>query len=71
MTLAEVIEPRYEELFRLVQAELHRHGLEDLIGSGIVITGGSSKMEGVVELAEDIFQMPVRLGVPTVRDGIG
>ncbi|MBS0290568.1 MAG: cell division protein FtsA [Proteobacteria bacterium] len=69
-TLAEVIEPRYSELFALVQAELHRQGLEELIGSGIVITGGSAKMEGAVELAEDIFQVPVRLGLPRYVTGL-
>ena len=53
--LAEVVEPRYEELFTLVQSELRRSGFEDLIPAGIVITGGSSTMEGVVELAEEIF----------------
>ena len=63
-TLAEVIEPRYDELFTLIQAELRRSGFEDLIASGIVLTGGSSKMEGVVELAEEVFHMPVRLGMP-------
>ncbi|WP_317930917.1 cell division protein FtsA [Halioxenophilus sp. WMMB6] len=62
--LAEVVEPRYDELFTLVQAELRRSGYEDLIAAGIVLTGGTSKMEGVVELAEEIFHMPVRLGVP-------
>jgi cell division protein FtsA len=62
--LAEVVEPRYDELFTLVQAELRRSGFEDLIPAGIVLTGGSSKMEGVVELAEEIFHMPVSLGVP-------
>jgi cell division protein FtsA len=62
--LAEVVEPRYDELFTLVQAELRRSGFEDLIAAGIVLTGGSSKMEGVVELAEEIFHMPVSLGIP-------
>ena len=62
--LAEVVEPRYDELFTLVQAELRRSGFEDLIPAGIVLTGGTSKMEGVVELAEEIFHMPVRVGVP-------
>ncbi|WP_211824651.1 cell division protein FtsA [Kistimonas asteriae] len=66
--LAEVVEPRYDELFTLIQAELRRSGFEELIAAGIVLTGGTSKMEGVVELAEEIFHMPVRLGVPqTVR----
>jgi len=62
--LAEVVEPRYDELFTLVQAELRRSGFEDLMAAGIVLTGGSSKMEGVVELAEEIFHMPVSLGIP-------
>ena len=63
-TLAEVVEPRYEELLSLVQAELRRSGFEDLVAAGIVLTGGSSKIEGLVELAEEVFHMPVRLGVP-------
>ncbi len=62
--LAEVVEPRYDELFTLVQSELRRSGYEDLIAAGIVLTGGTSKMEGVVELAEEIFHMPVRIGAP-------
>ena len=62
--LAEVVEPRYDELFTLVQAELRRSGYEDLIAAGIVLTGGTAKMEGVIELAEEIFHMPVRLGAP-------
>jgi cell division protein FtsA len=62
--LAEVVEPRYDELFTLVQSELRRSGYEDLIAAGIVLTGGTSKMEGVIELAEEIFHMPVRLGAP-------
>jgi cell division protein FtsA len=69
-TLAEVVEPRYEELLTLVQAELQRSGYEDLIAAGVVMTGGSSKMEGVVELAEEVFHMPVRLGVPTNVSGL-
>ena len=63
-TLAEVVEPRLEELFTLIQAELRRSGFEDLMAAGVVLTGGSSKIEGAVELAEEIFHMPVRLGVP-------
>ena len=69
-TLAEVVEPRYEELLTLVQAELRRSGFEDLIAAGIVVTGGSSKMEGLVELAEEIFHMPVRLGLPHIATGL-
>lgn len=69
-TLAEVVEPRYEELMTLIQAELRRSGYESLIAAGIVLTGGSSKMEGVVELAEEVFHMPVRLGVPQYVTGL-
>lgn len=69
-TLAEVVEPRYEELFTLVQSELRRSGFENLIAAGIVLTGGSSKMEGAVELAEEIFHMPVRVGIPQYVTGL-
>lgn len=63
-SLAEVVEPRYDELFTLIQAELRRSGFEDLVAAGIVITGGAAKMEGVIDLAEEIFHMPVSLGAP-------
>jgi len=69
-TLAEVIEPRVEELYGLVQAELRRSGFEDMLGSGIVVTGGSAKMEGMIDLAEEVFHMPVRLGVPQYVGGL-
>ena len=69
-TLAEVVEPRYEELLGLVQGELRRSGFEDLIAAGVVLTGGSAKMEGVIELAEEIFHMPVRLGSPQHVTGL-
>lgn len=68
--LAEVVEPRYEELFNLVQGELRRSGYEELLAGGVVLTGGTSKMEGVVELAEEIFHMPVRLGAPQQVKGL-
>lgn len=68
--LAEVVEPRYEELLMLVQAELRRQGLEEALGSGIVVTGGSSKVEGMIELAEEVFRMPVRLGYPRYVTGL-
>ena len=68
--LAEVVEPRYDELFSLVQAELRRSGFEDLIAAGVVLTGGTAKMEGVVELAEEIFHMPVRLAPPQGVTGL-
>ncbi|HUP96969.1 MAG TPA: cell division protein FtsA [Usitatibacter sp.] len=63
-TLAEVIEPRVEELYSLIQRELRSSGLEELLSSGIVITGGSSLMKGMVELGEEVFHMPVRVGLP-------
>lgn len=68
--LAEVVEPRYDELFTLVKAELQRSGYENLLGAGIVLTGGTSKMEGVIELAEEIFHMPVRIGMPQSVNGL-
>lgn len=69
-TLAEVIEPRAEELYSLIQAELRRSGFEDLLSSGIVITGGCSSLRGMVELGEEIFHMPVRLGMPHYIGGL-
>ncbi len=69
-TLAEVVEPRVEELYGLVLADLRRSGFEDVIGSGIVLTGGSAKMEGMIDLAEEVFHMPVRLGVPQYVGGL-
>ncbi len=69
-TLAEIVEPRYEELLSLVLAELRRSGFKDLVAAGVVLTGGSSRMEGVVDLAEEIFHMPVRLGVPQYVTGL-
>ncbi len=69
-SLAEVVEPRYDELFTLIQAELRRSGYEDMVPAGIVLTGGTSKMEGVVELAEEIFHMPVRVGYPQAVQGL-
>ena len=69
-TLAEIVEPRYEELFGLIRDELRRSGFEELIAAGIIITGGSSKMEGAVELAEEVFHMPVRVGSPQYVEGL-
>jgi cell division protein FtsA len=68
--LAEVVEPRYDELFTLVKAELQRSGYENLLAAGVVMTGGTSKMEGVIELAEEIFHMPVRIGMPQGVKGL-
>jgi len=69
-SLAEVVEPRYDELFTLIQAELRRSGYEELIPAGVVLTGGTSKMEGAMELAEEIFHMPVRVGAPQYAHGL-
>jgi cell division protein FtsA len=69
-TLAEVIEPRVEELFSLVQQVLRESGFEELLSSGLVLTGGSAVMRGMVELGEEIFHMPVRLGVPRYTGGL-
>jgi cell division protein FtsA len=69
-TLAEIVEPRYEELFALIRDELRRAGLEEQVATGIVLTGGSAKMEGAIELAEEVFHMPVRLGVPQYVSGL-
>jgi cell division protein FtsA len=69
-TLAEVIEPRVVELYEFVLGELRRSGLEEMIASGIVITGGASMMRGMVELGEEIFHMPVRLGMPRHVGGL-
>jgi cell division protein FtsA len=69
-TLSEVVEPRYEELFLLIQQELRRTGFDDMVASGIVLTGGSSTLAGAVELAEEIFHAPVRLGAPTQVEGL-
>ena len=68
--LAEVIEPRIEELYSLIQQVLRQSGFEELLSSGIVLTGGSSVMQGMVELGEEIFHMPVRLGVPRYVGGL-
>ena len=68
--LAEVVEPRYEELFSLIKAELRRSGFEDMIPAGLVLTGGTSKMEGAVELAEEVFHVPVRLASPFGISGL-
>ena len=68
--LAEVIEPRIEELYSLVQAELRRSGFEELLSSGIVLTGGSALLAGMTELGEEVFHLPVRVGVPSYVGGL-
>ena len=69
-TLSEVIEPRVEELYSLVQKVLRESGYEELLSSGLVLTGGSAVMQGMVELGEEIFHMPVRLGIPRYSGGL-
>jgi cell division protein FtsA len=69
--LAEAVQNRYEEIFEMVQAELRRAGFEELVRAGLVLTGGASKMEGVVELAEEMLHMPVRVGIPQHVSGLG
>ena len=69
-TLSEVVEPRYQELFELIQDEIRESGLEDQIAAGYVLTGGTAKMEGVLEFAEEIFQMPVRIANPLAVQGL-
>ena len=68
--LAEVVEPRYDELFTLVQAELQRSGFQNLLAAGVVLPGGTRKMEGVGDLAEEIFHAPVRIGAPYNTNGL-
>ncbi len=70
LNLAEIVEPRYEELLLLVQGELRRSGFEDLIPAGVVLSGGSARIEGITELSEEIFHMPVRVGVPQHVTGL-
>ena len=70
-TLAEIVEPRYAELFDLIHQELIRSGFAEGIAAGVVLTGGSSRIEGAVELAEEVFHMPVRLGTPGGVHGLG
>jgi cell division protein FtsA len=68
--LAEVIEPRIEELYSLVQQELRRSGFEELLSSGVVLTGGSAMLQGMTELGEELFHLPVRVGVPSYVGGL-
>ncbi|HEY8242371.1 MAG TPA: cell division protein FtsA [Casimicrobiaceae bacterium] len=68
--LAEVIEPRIEELYTLVQGELRRSGFEELLSSGIVITGGTAMLQGMSELGEEVFHLPCRIGTPSYMGGL-
>ena len=62
--LAEILEPRVEEIFTIVNREIFRAGMEDVVSSGIVVTGGSSLLEGIVDIAESVFSLPTRIGKP-------
>jgi len=62
--LAEILEPRVEEIFNLINREVYRAGMEEVITSGVVVTGGSSLLEGVVDIAESVFNLPTRIGRP-------
>jgi cell division protein FtsA len=66
--LGEILEPRVEEIFQLVHREIQKCGFADLLGSGVVITGGSTLLAGMPELAEEVMGLPVRRGYPR---GIG
>ncbi len=68
--LSEIIEPRVEEIFSLVRQEIIKSGFDERIASGIVITGGSTILEGMPELAEQVFNMPVRRGAPRAIGGL-
>ena len=69
--LASMIEPRMEEIFSMVNREVKKNHFAELLGGGVVLTGGTSLMPGMVELAEQVFEMPVRLGVPSGFGGLG
>lgn len=69
-SLASVIESRYEELFSLVLQDVKRSGYGDVLAAGVVLTGGSSKMPGLINLAEEIFRVPVRQGGPRTVKGL-
>lgn len=68
--LCEIIEPRLEEMFQLIQREIAKSGYEDSLVSGMVMTGGSTLLPGMIEMAEETFNMPVRMGVPTQVGGL-
>jgi cell division protein FtsA len=68
--LSEIIQPRMEEIFSLVDEEIKKMGYEDLVNAGVVVTGGASLMEGTVELAQQVLDVPVRLGLPQGIKGL-
>jgi cell division protein FtsA len=68
--LCEIIEPRLEEIFQLVHREINKSGFEEALASGIVLTGGTTLLPGTVEMAEQVVNMPIRLGIPTQVGGL-
>jgi cell division protein FtsA len=69
-SLAAVIQPRVQELFELVQAELRRSGYEELLSSGLVLSGGTGQLQSICELGEDVFHLPVRIGIPVYQGSL-
>lgn len=68
--LCEIIEARVEEIFQLVKAEIRQTGYEDLLASGVVLTGGSSRLDGIEDVAEEILGLPIRRGAPSGVTGM-
>ncbi|MDR2733591.1 MAG: cell division protein FtsA [Spirochaetota bacterium] len=68
--IAEILQPRMEEIFNLANREIHMTGFDELIAGGVIITGGASLLEGSVELGEGMFKLPVRIGVPRAISGL-
>ena len=68
--LGEILEPRMEEIFSLIKREIYRAGMERIITSGVVLTGGTSLLEGVTDIAESVFDLPTRLGTPMGISGL-
>ena len=66
--LGEILEPRMEEMFTLIKREIYRAGMENMVNSGVVVTGGTALLGGVTEIAESVLNLPARLGRP---QGIG
>jgi cell division protein FtsA len=69
-SLAAVIEPRVEELFSLVSQVIRESGFEELLSGGVVLTGGSAQLPGMVELGEDVFLKQVRVAKPSYRGSL-
>jgi cell division protein FtsA len=68
--LAEILEPRVEEIFSLIKRELQQAGMKNAVSSGLVLTGGASMLEGISEIAESVFEQSVRIGTPQGISGL-